>query len=168
MLQPNLGLHSQHYLGSITETIQIFSFFSSYEKMWKVWRDKMEVGVWWGLEKESSISVFSASDCLEQTHLLCKRHWSSRVHLSVLPWHLCATCTDEDSRQLTGKNRHVPKWRTSCICIMCDISEHNSVSTFSVSPSNGTRLKRLKEVHGSPLLAYFRTALYYCSVLFKW
>lgn len=100
------------------------------------------------------VSFFS-SDCLEQTRLLCKRHSSSRAHWSVLAWHLC---------DLHWWRQHTAfRKRQTCACIMCDVSEHNSVSTFSVSPSNGARLKRLKEVHESPLLVYSRTALYYCS-----
>lgn len=150
MLQPNLGLYSQHCLGSITETIQIFIFFSSYKKMWKVWRDKMKVGVWWGLEKGSSISVSSASDCLEQTHLSCKRHssWES-IYLF---------CNDISALM---KVETAFREKQTCAKVAHALYLHYAGYFRTQQRVNGARLK---QVHESPLLVYVRTAPYYCSV----
>lgn len=91
-----------------------------------------------GKIEESSRSISSATDCLEQMHLSCTRHLSLRAHLSVLQFDIILQPphgTDWDTRQLLLNEKH------KCIelvylyhVIMCYSSEHNSMCI--VSPSN--------------------------------
>lgn len=94
-------------------------------------------------KEESSISNFSATDCLEQMHLSCTHHLSLRAHLSVLQFDIILQpphCTDGNLRELllNEKQKCVELVHDLYLyyVIMCYSSEHNSMYTFLVSPSN--------------------------------
>lgn len=94
-------------------------------------------------KEESSISKFSATDSLEQMHLSSTRHLSLRAHLSVLQFDIILQpphCTDGNTRQLLlNKKQNCDELVHDLYLyyvIMCYSSEHISMYTFSVSPSN--------------------------------
>lgn len=141
MVQPNLGVQSHLSLHIFTVTIQ--KVFHKVVQRRNVEKNVKEQGCPWKKKEGSSISHFSASDCLEQMHLSCTRHLSSRAHLSVLQFRIILQpphCSDGNTRQLLLNEKH------NCVelvhdlnlyyVIMCYSSERNSMYTRSVSPSN--------------------------------
>lgn len=103
MLQPNLGVYAQICLHIITVSIQ--NVFHKVIKRCKMEKNVKEQGGPWKKE-ESSISKFSATDCLEQkwrVHLSCTRHLRLRALSSVLQFDIILQpphCTDGNTRQL--------------------------------------------------------------------